>query len=100
MKSGIYKRGGKLFRYDFDRAIVERVVKATQDMIDDEIEWEQKHGSQLWGIDPDGYVVINSAGLRRENWTRKAVRDEYLDEWIGEIEEEAACLARNYELYG
>lgn len=100
MKSKPYRYQKKLFRYDFDNCVVEYIAKATKEQIGEEIEWEQKHGSQLYGIDADGYMVLATAGLRKENWTRKAVRDEYLFEWCIDLDEEDAALARNYKLYG
>ena len=99
MKSKPYRFQKKLFRYDYEYGVVEYIAKATKDQIDDEIEWEQKHGSQLYGIDADGYMVLDSAGLRRENWKNKAVRDEYLFEWCIDLDEEAAALARDFEKY-
>ena len=67
--------------------------------IDAEIEWEQKHGSQLYGVGADGYIVLASAGLRKENWTNTAARKEYLSGWADELEEEATCLADDFVKY-
>lgn len=92
-KSSIYKFKGKLFRYNFDHCVVEWVSKATQEEIDDNKKWQAKYGKNLWDIDEDGYIEIDAVGLRKENWTRKAVRDEYLSEWVAEIAE--AC---DYEM--
>lgn len=58
MKSNPVKVSGKLFRYDFDRSVVEYIIKADAETIDAEIEWEQKHGSQLYGVGADGYYGI------------------------------------------
>ena len=33
-------------------------------------------------------MVINSVGLRPEHWLDRESRNEYLDGWIGEMEEE------------
>ena len=85
MKSNPVKVSGKLFRYDFDRSVVEYIIKADAETIDAEIEWEQKHGSQLYGVGVDGYIVLASAGLRKENWTNMAARKEYLSKWAGEL---------------
>lgn len=92
-KSGIYKYRGQFFRYDFENCLVERLAKATQRELDDNAEWLAKYGKPLWDIDSDGYIEIEAVGLRKENWKRKAVRDEYLAEWIAEIEEDAAIMA-------
>ena len=99
MKSKPYRYHKKLFRYDFDLAEVEYIFKADQEMIDEEIEWERKHGSQLFGIDEDGYVVTATVGLSERNWKNKAARDEYLFQWVAELEEEGAALMRNFMRY-
>lgn len=99
MKSNPVKVSGKLFRYDFDRSVVEYIIKADAETIDAEIEWEQKHGSQLYGVGADGYIVLASAGLRKENWMNTATRKEYLSGWAYELEEEATCLANDFVKY-
>lgn len=99
MKSKPYRYLGKLFRYDFDLAEVEYIFKADQEMIDEEIEWEQKHGSQLFGIDEDGYMVTATVGLNEKNWNNKTARDEYLFQWVAELDEENAALVRNFMRY-
>ena len=96
MKSNPVKVSGKLFRYDFDHSVVEYIIKADAETIDAEIEWEQKHGSQLYGVGADGCIVLASAGLRKENWTNTAARKEYLSEWADELSEEENCLAEDF----
>lgn len=96
MKSNPVKVGGKLFRYDFDRSMVEYIQEATASQIDEEIEWEQKHGSQLYGIGADGYIVLSSAGLNATNWKDAAARKEYLSEWADELSEEESYLADDF----
>lgn len=88
MKSKPYKRGKKLFRYDFDNALVEYIYKADAEMRQDNEEWLASHGKPLWEIDGDGYFIAERIGLRRENWKNKESRDSYLDNWIDEMEEE------------
>ena len=66
MKSKVYKLDGKMFRYNFDRNTVEYVAKAGNEELKDEAEWMQKYGEPLFGIDHDGYMVIDSIGLSRE----------------------------------
>lgn len=99
MKSNPVKVSGKLFRYDVDHSVVEYIIKADAETIDAEIEWEQKHGSQLYGVGADGYIVLASAGLRKENWMNAAARKEYLSGWADELEEEATCLADDFVKY-
>ena len=79
--------------------MVEYIIKADEEIINAEIEWEQKHGSQLYGVGADGYIVLESAGLRKENWMNTATRKEYLSGWADELEEEAACLANDFVTY-
>lgn len=92
-KSKVYKFRGQFFRYDFKNGLVERLAKATDQERKDNEEWLAKYGKPLWKIDSEGYIEIEAVGLMRENWKRKAVRDEYLAEWIAEIEEDTAVMA-------
>lgn len=99
MTSKPYAYEGRLFRYNFDNATVECISKADEEMLKENEEWQAKYGKDLWDIDADGYTVIASIGLRRENWKKKAIRDEYLSEWCFELGEEAAILADNFVKY-
>ena len=92
-KSAVYKFKGKLFRYNFDECLVEYIAKATKEELEENKEWQKKFGKNLWDIDENGYIEIDAVGLRKENWTRKEVRDEYLSEWAAEMHE-----ALEYEL--
>ena len=99
MKSKPYKFQGKLFRYDFDNAIVEYISKADKEMLSDNEDWMERHGHNLWDIDEDGYVKLDGVGLRSENWKRKEARDEYLYEWCVDLDEESAALERDFVKY-
>lgn len=88
MANNICKVEGKLFRYNREHAIVEYITKATDDMYEDNVEWQAKFGRDLWDIDEDGYFVMDSIGLMRESWDNKEVRVEYLTEWAWELEAE------------
>lgn len=90
MKSRVYKRGGKLFRYDFDECMVEYVTKVTAETKKENMEWVAEFGEPLFEIGVDGYLIADRVGLRAENWKDKEARDSYLDEWIFDMEEEAA----------
>lgn len=92
MKSKPVKVSGKLFRYDFGNAMVEYIIKGDEEIIDAEIEWEQKHGSQLYGVGADGYIVLSTAGLNVSNWKDADARKGYLIGWAAELEEEERCL--------
>ena len=99
MASSIYKLRGKLFRYDEKSCIVHHIMKATEEDLKDEAEWMEKYGHPLYGIDADGYIELSGAGLRPENWKNRESRDEYLNGWIDEMEEEAAIMAADFVKY-
>lgn len=99
MKSNPVKVSGKLFRYDFDHSVVEYIIKADAETISEENEWKRKHGSPLFGIDPEGYIVCSTAGLNAGYWHDADVRREYLSGWAYELEEEATCLANDFVKY-
>lgn len=99
MKSKVYKLDGKMFRYNFDRSTVEYVAKAGKEELKDEAEWMQKHGEPLFGIDHDGYMVIDSIGLSRENWENREARDGYLSAWAADLEAESSRLAADFVKY-
>lgn len=89
-KSRVYKHGGKCFRYDWDRCVVEFVWKPTakeMKMIKaDNDEWLEKFGEKLWDIDDSGCIVSDSIGLSPEHWADKEARDEYLDEYCADLD--------------
>lgn len=99
MKSNPVKVSGKLFRYDFDHSVVEYIIKADAETISEENEWKQEHGSALFGIDSEGYIVCSTAGLNMANWKNAAARKEYLSGWADELEEETACLVDDFVKY-
>lgn len=98
-KSKVYEQDGKLFRYNYDDAVVEYVYKATEDDKAEEAEWKEKYGSSLYHIDSDGYAVINSIGLHRDNWEHEGLRREYIAQWIADLDEELRALAADFERY-
>ena len=97
--SAVYKRGKRHFRYDFERCMVEYVCKASEEELADNAEWMAKYGRPLWDIDESGYMVIDAAGLRPENWKRKSSRDMYLDEWMADLDAETACEMEMFVKY-
>ena len=99
MKSNPVKVSGKLFRYDFDRSVVEYIIKADAETISEENEWQQKHGSPLFGIDAEGYIVCSTAGMNVGRWENADARREYLSGWADELEEETACLVADFVKY-
>lgn len=96
MKSQPYKASGKLFRYDFDSSTVEYIAKAGPEEIEDDREWKRNHGSSLYGIGDDGYMVLDTIGLNRKNWENRAARDEYLSGWAVDLDAEAEALVADF----
>lgn len=93
----IYTLKGKLFRYNEKTCIVEYIMKADAETIAEEAEWKEKHGGRpLFGIDADGYMVLRSAGLSRENWNNRETRDEYLSEWCFDLDEELESMEADF----
>ena len=90
-----YKRGTSLFMYDKDNCIVWYVAKMTAENKAENVEWNKRWGKNLYDTDPTGeYMLIDGVGLRKENWRNREARDEYLDLWLCEMEEEMAYLLR------
>lgn len=81
--SEIYELDGKKFRYDYRDSIVENVY-----VLEEDEEYIGKKGD---------IFEIDAAGLKRENWENKRLRDMYLREWIMELDENARYLAKEIE---
>ena len=99
MYSKVIKVNGKEFRYDYDRCVVEWVHKADEQMKQDNIEWQEKFGRNLFEIDEDGYEVVETVGLSKEHWDHAGTRKEYLTEWGYDLDEEAAYMAEMFVKY-
>lgn len=96
MKSNPYKAFGKLFRFDYDRSIVEYIVKAETKDVESDRKWKETYGVSLYGIKEDGYMVANTIGLSQENWENQDVRDEYLASWSADLDEELKSMEADY----
>ena len=100
MKSSPYKLNGKLFRYNFDTCIVEYIMKADKDDLETDEEWKRTHdGRSLLGIGGDGYIILDSIGLSRENWKNKEARDGYLSAWCNDLDDELASMTADFVKY-
>lgn len=100
-KSRITKCENRRFRYDYDKRVVEVVEKATDEMRKDNEEWRAKYGGDLWQIGEDGYVILDTIGLRPENWDNKEARMGYLEAWALVMDETIACeldAIKRYEM--
>lgn len=100
-RSRVYKVRDKLFQYDFDECMVYWVSKPNKDILEDNEEWMSKHGHPLFPINDDGYMdVTDGVGLAKSNWQDKEARNEYLEMWCDELDEESAILLKQYEMWG
>lgn len=70
--SKVIKKDGKQFRYNYKDNVVEYIGE-----IDGEIE------------------ILDSVGLSKENWDNKEVRDEYLDQYIMDLNEEESYMTKD-----
>lgn len=77
-----FKYKGKDFAYDKDRSVVIYLFK-------DEDELEELGNNAPWR-------KLDSVGLNIENWKNKVSREEYLDEYILDLEEEDAILLNDF----
>lgn len=97
MKSKVYNYEGKCFRYDYQYNLLEYISKADMETIREEEEWKATHnGRGLFDIDSEGYYLVDSIGLREENWKNKETRNEYLSEWMHELHYEAMLMAKEF----
>lgn len=87
--SRVCKVRKRMFRYNYERCVVEYVFKVNKEMLADNVEWQAKYGKDLWEIE-DGYCVADAVGLRKENWNNKELRLPYLEMWNDELDEEVA----------
>lgn len=99
MKSNIYTMKGKKFRYNFDACIVEYIQKADEETLAAEAEWKQKHGSGLYGIGDDGYIILDTIGLSSENWNDREARDGYLSGWCDDLDGELERMSADFVRY-
>lgn len=70
--SKVIKKDGKQFRYNYKDNVVEYIGE-----IDGEIE------------------ILDSVGLSKENWDNKEARDEYLDQYIMDLNEEESYMTKD-----
>lgn len=77
--SEILKYKGKLFRYNYNDSLVEYGFISQEDDAD-------------FGWKTGEFIEIDAIGLSRENWENKEARNEYLQEYIFQLEEELRYL--------
>ena len=95
MRSEVVKVQNKLFRYDYENCLVEYVSEVTDEIKADNKEWQEKYHKDLFEV-VDGYVVNSTVGLRKENWDNPDAREEYLSEWIMDMEEELSYAMKEF----
>lgn len=99
MKSKTYKLRNHTFRYDFTHGVVENIMLAGAEDIKLDNEWKKTHGYSLLDIDADGFMILSVAGLSKEHWKDRCARDEYLNGWVDDIEEECSQLSADFVKY-
>lgn len=100
MKSNPYKLNGKLFRYNFATCTVEYIQKADKETLANDAKWKQTHdGRSLYGVGDDGYIILDSIGLSRKNWSNKEARDGYLSAWCNDLDAELESMAADFVKY-
>ena len=77
--SEIYNYQGKAFRYDYENSLLQYVYIVEED-------------DELLGKKGD-IVEIDAVGLNKEHWENKPQRDEYLFEYVADLEAEAEFYA-------
>ena len=77
--SRVVKVDGKRFRYNYDNSCVEYLWGLSK--IDKEL-------AEQFG------EVVDSIGLSSRNWKNAETREEYLDEYIARLDEEARYLTQ------
>lgn len=66
--SRVYKtESGGRFRYNYDTGMLQKVLKATGEILQENENWRRDFGEDLWEI-VDGECVIDEVGLFREDW--------------------------------
>ena len=99
-KSAPYKLDGKLFRYNFTTSSVEYIEKAaTKDIASEKNSMKVHKGNSPLDIGTDGYMVIDTIGLSRENWNDREARNAYLEGWSSDLDEETSYLAEQFIRY-
>ncbi len=99
-----YKLEGHSYMFFYDKAnglVISTMPYEYQERQADE-DWSREYGEPLYDtitVDGKKYVELESVGLTYENWQNQAERDEYLHEWINNIEIKAEELANtiNYD---
>lgn len=90
-KYQVYKYNGTLFAYDKEEALLSKLYKADEEIIEDREFWE-RHGVTLIDYKGKTYEALEWVGLSKENWRRKAIRDEYLAEYCMDLEVESEMM--------
>ncbi len=86
--SRIHKVGDRQFRYNYERNVIEYIYKATKEDLEENREWREKHGRDLYEIDEKGYCIVDSVGLSLSSWKDKDSREYYLQQYAYDLEEE------------
>lgn len=95
-KSKVFELDGALFRYDYESGVVEYIIKASKEEVEEDRKWKEKYGHSLLDIDKEAYMVVCTAGLSVGFWKDKEAREEYLSGWLAELRAETEQLANDF----
>lgn len=89
--SRVYKtESGGRFRYNYDTGMLQKVLKATGEILQENENWRRDFGSDLWEI-VDGYCIIDEIGLFREDWQESP--QYWCEQYDADINAECAAWA-------
>ena len=95
--SKVYKIGRRLFRYNYNESVLEYVVKETAKKRKENEDWLKEGFTEpLWNF-VNGYDVMDSIGLNRENW--EASPRSWCEQYNDELEEEFSYQTYMFEKY-
>lgn len=75
------------FVYDFERSLVGYAYKISKKEMEELYDWEE-----TVTIGKSTYLIVEWVGLSQTNWSNRELRNNYLELWIDDIEEELAYL--------
>lgn len=89
--SRVYKtESGGRFRYNYDTGMLQKVLKATGEILQENEEWRQKFGGDLWEI-VDGECIIDEIGILPEDWQESP--QYWAEQYDADINAECAAWA-------
>ena len=91
--SRIYSVHGRKYRYNYDKMMLERIFKITDEMAADNDEWVEKFGKELFPVE-NGYVVMTSIGLNVDSWKKAPIS--WVEDYDFQVSEELRWMETVY----